>query len=505
MNISCSLCLCPHHDACNPLVERLSGDRLQTILAHKFCHYPPLRLPQNAGAIWPACCARSLAALTCRVNETAPAGAHFVEARAVRYLVRLINDAAQAALAADAAANPLRAGFNGEGALLDLWLCFHNEISEVENYRSNGARVFSGVQVKAATIPVGGGQLAFGNCDGYSAHVLCLLSFEVPLAGGGVEYVFMLMNGQELEQAAGVAAPRNIGLTAAQRQIITSGNTLRKLHGNVNPGGTALKKSNDAAVVQRFTQHLQQAAGVPGAQQSYYAVSSPRSPQQLTPYRAWVHLWLVYLQPLGFHFASPHVDMTHCDILLQWPGESEWWRVEHLTMGDKRPGQFSYAAYSGRGGNNNPNHSGDFDAMLIMHQVAVAGHPQQAHLPPNTGDMFFIPVREFVDNDWVRMDADWVHPQYGPMQRAPTMAFGKAHRITVPQQLLRAARANCTLYFTIERPANPNRRRYNDPAITFPTRSVHRTSDWARKFLLSLASEPPPFLTLAQRMRLFRQ
>jgi hypothetical protein len=280
---------------------------------------------------------------------------------------------------------------------------------------------------------------------------------------------------------------------------------VRKLHDNVNLGGTALQRSDDADVVLRFTQHLQdvlqRAAGMPGAPQSYYDVSSPRLPTLLTAYRAWVHLWLVYLQQRDFHFASPHVDQTHCDILLQWPGEREWWRVELLSMIDMRPARLSYAASSSRGGNNNNNHSGDFDATLIMHQVTAAGHPEQALLPPDKRDIFLIPMRAFVDNDWVIMDADWEHPQHGAMQRAPRMAFAELHRITVQQQRQRAAQANCTLLLTIEDPADPNRHRYNDQAIAFPTRSVNRTSDWARAFLLSLA----PALTLAQRMRPFRQ
>ena len=54
--LRCAICLCPHHHDSNSLVVRLSGKGSQIVLAHEYCHYPPLRVlvPAIAAAVWTA-------------------------------------------------------------------------------------------------------------------------------------------------------------------------------------------------------------------------------------------------------------------------------------------------------------------------------------------------------------------------------------------------------------------------------------------------------------------
>jgi hypothetical protein len=487
----CAICHCPYHHDSNRLVVRLSGNRLLPVLGHEYCHDPPLRVPEPAidAAVWPACCGRSLAAQTCRANGTA-SDAHYNEARVVRRLVRIINDAALAELAADPAANPLRAGFNGEGALLDLWLCWHADIAQVENYAMEGARVFSGVQVKATTILPAGTSI-FNNCAGYGVQVQCLLSIEVPVAGG-VEYVFMLMNGMQLERAASIGGNRTVQLSAAQRNTIMNGGWLRKRHNrevlDAAADGTELRQFNDAAVLQAFTQHLAQAAhlpeGAPGALQSFYDVSSPIHDNAITAYRAWLHLYLVWLEPRGFRFSTPNVDNTSCDILLQFPGEHVWYRGELKSWSDMRLNagpaiRNSFIArlspFAGR------YNSSVFHFILVMHAAPPGGHPQVVVLPAELQRIFVIPMRALLANYAIEMLLpDWEDPRTG--------LFGMR-----PDRVIQDAG------WPAPGPPNPSltvTSDYYTEALAFPARSRNRRGDWAREFIVRLQ----PGDTLAQRM-----
>lgn len=284
-----------------------------------------------------------------------------------------------------------------------------------------------------------------------------------------------------------------------------------------------------------------------------------------------------------------------------------------MTFGDWRTHAnapyWAYVASTSRGVNRNPNHSSDFDAMICMHAVSGVGHAALGQLPPDTGDILFIPMRAMVDNrkaiirsapgvgaGTIALDfpeQQWVHPVHGAGQRAAAPSFpirGQAAH-SLARQTYRGASAALrgktlpvcpTVMLTIEhvsqaaaaqaqavaaaagvaaqlpgatgvsvhaaavvafaalapaplsaqaqavvtaalaasvgRPADANwawdaavdcaddsrraadsRRRYNDPAIAYPQRSTHRTSDWARQYLVPLGAD------LAARMQPFRQ
>lgn len=228
-----------------------------------------------------------------------------------------------------------------------------------------------------------------------------------------------------------------------------------------------------------------------GKLQPYAEITSPVSRDQKIAHRALVYHWVTFLKPARFKISFPQVDNTSCDFLLQWPDGTKWFRIEFVTLGDRRSQrgerrEESYHASIGRGGSGGANHTGDYDLLFVLHQVCdKVPKPRRPNLsnysvddwklPDNTGDMLTIPMWACVDNHVVIIDEDWVHPNPNlpDGERQGDRTFGWVGR-GKPQILL-------TIGTTEE---GGQRQHYNSPHCLT---QANLSSDWARKFIVNLS------------------
>jgi hypothetical protein len=240
-----------------------------------------------------------------------------------------------------------------------------------------------------------------------------------------------------------------------------------------------LQRSNDVAVVQAFTQHLTDAAllpeGSPGVLQSFYDVSSPISGTAITAYRAWLHLYLVWLAPLGFGFSTPDVNQTSCDILWRFPGEHVWYRGELKSWSDMRlnanPANQRNSFISKLRPSAGRYNSSAFHFILVMHAVPPDGHPQDVVLPANLQRIFAIPMSALLANCAIDMRQDWKDPQTGLVGVVPARGIADAGW-TAPGPRCPSLNVS-TDYYT----------------RAFPARSNNPLGDWALEFMVSLQPE----------------
>ena len=398
----------------------------------------------------------------------------------------------------------------------DSFVCFLLSL-QLGNFAAAGLPVFSGVQVKAATPDARAGQFTLNKLYDYGAHVLSILSLEVPVAGG-IDRVFVLLNGHDLNVVASGGANPKLGITAHQATTLRTGGTFVK-------NGVTLQRTYTAAagvpaaaagrplLLARLSAHLTAAAlaaGAPGSLARYYDVCEPQSADSKVAYRAYVGLKLNYLDAAGILTASPHVDQTACDVLWSFDGGVTWWRIELKSLVDRtllpRNVRWSYSCPLTRVGIGSYS-SEQWDALVAMHQPPGAGHPSlpAANLPINERSIVFIPVSAALANHTIDMDPTWIHPvTLVPLQRPARGALGLGSGWTAATE-----RNDSFLLLSHQRPGT-NRLQYNNPVIAFPLRSVHRVTDWAREFVVPLlpigaqaplpAMGPPP-PGLAQRLR----
>ena len=416
------------------------------------------------------------------INETSPVGFHLVEARIVREIIVAGNAAAQQNLHP----NAVRYFFNGEGANLDVVMTEQQNLGTVEDYGMNDVGLFSGAQIKVASDRAY--QVCFGHLDGYGDDVLLVLCCLKTINQNPPVRVFITITGAEATRLHGLGHTWN----CPAGEMTALANAPPGAYTFHTPQGVAISRVEMGGLLERLQQHYLHAFAA-GALQTWFTINQPNSPKNLVAYRAWVHLWLLYLKPAGFALSDPHVDCGHADHLLQWPGELDWYRVETVTFHDCRNDsdrREAYKAITARGGGSSgANHSSDYDFMLVHHAVGILGHPQSIDMPLNTGDFFLIPMYAVVDNEEAIIDQQWGHPHPDiPVRGARTFGpgnFAHNHRITIHQQRMNSQPAIPSLMLTIGNP-NTNRLHYNDPGRLFPQRSNHRGSDWARQYRIQL-------------------
>jgi len=488
------MCGCVEHHPANPLENLLSGAHEQPCIAHRACHYPPLRTddfqwegaPVPLTTIWPPCCNRSLACQCGIINETSPVGRHLVEARVVREIIVAGNAAAQRNIQP----NALRYFFNGEGANLDVVMAEQHNLGTVDDYGMNAVGLFSGAQIKVASDRAY--QVCFGHLDGYGDDVLLVLCCIKTINRNPVQ-VFITITGAEATLLHGAGHTWNCPAV----RMTALANAAPGAYTFNTPQGVAIRRVDMDGLLQRLQQHylhakLQQPFAA-GALQTWFCINQPTSPTALVAYRAWVHLWLLYLKPAGFALSDPHVDCGHADHLLQWPDELDWYRVETVTFHDCRDDysrREAFLAITARGGGRTgANHSSDYDFLLVHHAVGILGHPRSNVMPLNTWDFFLIPMYAVVDNEEAIIDELWVHPRpHIPVRGARTFGpgnFADNHRITIDQQRMNSLPAIPSFMLTIGNP-DTERLHYNDPWRLFPHRSNHLASDWARQYRIKL-------------------